>query len=255
LHEAGPRNKEWHAAFAANDQLQSVCSPYLTAAALHGSGILVDVGCGSSSFGEEILQASYGYSELLLLDACQSILAQKEAGGVVELVQADCRCLPLRTQSVTTVLDKGTLDALWSDEDKVCMLEECARVLEPDGLIISVSFSSPARLLLLAKHTPRLGLHAHIHVIGADPARGHEARFVCLLAKEPGQSLPSYTPSLLTQKVLLRLRRTGSLLDEDHDEEISPIKQGCDLEGIASGMEAARARAPVQESGFKLFDD
>lgn len=72
-------------------------------------------------------------------------------------------------------LQQGTLDALWREGDQVAMLHECARLLaRPHGLLISVSFATPRRLSLLARTAPQLGLQWRVHVLGGDPAGGHE---------------------------------------------------------------------------------
>lgn len=73
---------------------------------------------------------------------------------------------------------QGTLDALWSDDDKEAMLRQCARILAPPyGVIASISFATRARLQLLGRLCPQLGLSWRVHVVGSgDPARGHEVK-------------------------------------------------------------------------------
>jgi len=61
---------------------------------------------------------------------------------------------------------------------QVAMLGECARLLAtPSSVLLSVSFASSARIALMARHAPALGLRMRLYVVGGgDPARGHEVR-------------------------------------------------------------------------------
>lgn len=122
-----------------------------------------------------------------------------------------------------------------------------------------VSFSSPARLVLLSEHLQRLGLDAHLHCVGGDPGRGAEARFVCIMMRKGNDRTP-YTPSDLTCVVLGRLCRTGSLVDDDDREAADPYlscREGCtrgaDIVGLVQDMKAARTRAVTQQAP-SLFD-
>lgn len=61
--------------------------------------------------------------------------------------------LPHSNGSVGCIIDKGTLDAMDSDDDKRSMLRECSRVLDKQrGVLLSVSFGSVARLKVCFKH-------------------------------------------------------------------------------------------------------
>ncbi len=90
--------------------------------------------------------------------------------GPLHAYQCVCVCV------CVSGLSQGTIDALWSDEDKVRMLEACARVVaRPHGVIVSVSFASPVRLRLLWTHARRLNLCLRVYITAkGDPARGHE---------------------------------------------------------------------------------
>jgi ubiquinone/menaquinone biosynthesis C-methylase UbiE len=63
------------------------------------------------------------------------------------------------------VLDKGTLDALHTIEERRQMLEECQRILKPNGLLVSIAFSDPKRLLFLDQEAKRLHLKVHTHLV------------------------------------------------------------------------------------------
>lgn len=90
---------------------------------------------------------------------------------------ADCRTLPTGNGAVDVVVDKGTLDALHGDEDKLACMRECQRVLHPRGVLISISFGAARRMAFLQQSAGMLGLELHMHVVGdGDPASGHQAR-------------------------------------------------------------------------------
>jgi ubiquinone/menaquinone biosynthesis C-methylase UbiE len=93
----------------------------------------------------------------------------------VECEVADCRALPSLDGSVCVVVDKGTLDALHGDEDKMMVLRECNRILTKSGVLVSISFGAARRIGFLTKAATVLNMHLHIHVVGdGDPCSGHQ---------------------------------------------------------------------------------
>jgi ubiquinone/menaquinone biosynthesis C-methylase UbiE len=161
-------DREWHITWA---MLAPTLEPYLKAVPrLGGPGIdCVDVGCGMSDFGLELCRA-HRLRTLWLLDASLVSISQLqkrhaavESTSIVARV-ADCRALPCPEHSVRILLDKGTLDAMESDADSHAMLVEMSRVLDPEEVIVSVSFPALKRLALLDATLPALGLMHHTFI-------------------------------------------------------------------------------------------
>ena len=251
---------EWHCSFV---QIEAVLMPYFDSflrTPREGSTVLLDIGCGSSSAGLEMINLLASrpdesrfvtFDEVVLTDISPVMLGVlKErlrtepqtmlpgAGArppALRLVLADCRDLsrvdevlhlaagepaqggaasrpsggdhlanfgvaaeqepPVRaysqvaSDSVTVVLDKGTMDALAGEEDKISMLGECVRVLHPGGLFVSVSFAAVERFQLLQKlcRQERQIEFCDFHVIGGkDPAFGGDVRFLFVARKGSG---------------------------------------------------------------------
>lgn len=176
---------EWHVRHRA---LRSVVMPHLLRAA-EGSGVggphIVDIGCGTSTWGLDVLQDIGG--RLMLVDAVASlieVLRQRYAEDTrIECAVADCRRLgdlDLADGAASIVLDKGTLDALVSAEDQLTTLRGVARLLRrPSGVFISVSFATAARVLLLRRAARELGLQLRIRAVPAEP----EVRLVAVLGE------------------------------------------------------------------------
>lgn len=232
--------REWHCGY---QQLRPMMESYLSHASSANASIL-DIGCGTSLMGLEVFQdPTFNFDRLVLLDASsyaieklKSKLLDLDGSGKVEILQGDCRNVALPSSSIRVILDKGTCDALDDDGDKLAMIKECLRVLEPAGVLASVSFSSVARLNLLRNiegmtmeswvgdggdHKEGDGFKLRVHLIGqGDPARGHECRFLSLISRDFG-TVP-YNPDDLTRKVLTRIKATGSITQDDEPSLSQP---------------------------------
>ena len=137
---------------------------------------------------------------------------------------ADCRSMPVVPDGAASVLvDKGTLDALHGDEDKMAMLRECMRCLSPDGgVIVSVSFPAADRIRLLDEATSAFGIQHRTRVIAdGDPAHGHKAVFVTVLGRDLDDAMRERAGEKgderdeLSEMLLARVRRSGSLLEDE----------------------------------------
>mmetsp|Transcript_58703 Transcript_58703/g.135339 ORF Transcript_58703/g.135339 Transcript_58703/m.135339 type:complete len:199 (-) Transcript_58703:212-808(-) len=142
---------EWHLKL---EVIQELLHPYLDRALSQGGEIL-DIGCGSSTWGVELLRR-WPASTTTLLDCVPELVAelakQYEGDSRVRCVVGDCRQLEVADGSVAVVLDKGTLDALDAKADQDGMLEEAVRVLSktwcvsvgvvPNGTQVAVSAAS-----------------------------------------------------------------------------------------------------------------
>jgi len=109
---------------------------------------------------------------------------------------------------VSLALDKGTLDALDSREEQHDMLVSVARALQPGGVLVSVSFASAGRVLLLRRAAASLGFALSLRVVDAKP----EVRLVAVL----GRGLPAEAPDDggFTAEFLDRLLYSGPLRSE-----------------------------------------
>ena len=156
-----------------------------------GNGLVVDVGCGSSSMGHQMWN-DFHFGHLVLTDIDEGVLrtmrerfgtseASGDGGGgdarrTVRFVACDARDMSdVDTASCAVVVDKGTLDALSGEDHKTAMLRECARICDfaNGGIIVSVSFAAAARVALLRSTSDELGLESFTRVVGdGDPKYG-----------------------------------------------------------------------------------
>ena len=199
-----------------------------------GNGLVVDVGCGSSSMGHQMWN-DFHFGHLVLTDIDEGVLrtmrerfgtseASGDGGGgvkrrTVRCVTCDARDMSgVGTASCAIVVDKGTLDALSGDDHKTAMLRECARICDfaNGGIIVSVSFAAAARVALLRATSDALGLDVVTRVVGdGDPKYGKEAVFVSVLGREVGAVAGSLARCELTETVLARVGRSGSVIEDE----------------------------------------
>ena len=206
-------------------------------------GLVVDVGCGSSSMGHTLWN-DFSFGHLVLTDVDPGILrTMHERFGTdgdgpcdddasskqhhrpprrtVRCEVADARDMPaISTGTAAVVIDKGTLDALSGDNHKLAMLRECARMCDFDngGIILSVSFAAAARVGLLARATARLGLDSNVTAVtrvvaDGDPRYGHAAVFVSVIGKNLADV--ALERCELTETVLGRVARCGSVIEDE----------------------------------------
>ena len=218
------RTREWHCDFA---DCRAFIAPYCARAARE-DGTVLDVGCGGSSFGDE-LRSAFGLERLVLTDidpGIVRILRERHAVGAdgndgkTTCLVADCTSMPaIADGSCDIVVDKGTLDALHGDEDKLKMMRECARVARKNaGVVVSVSFASAARAVLLRRVADELGMDLKLRVIGAgDPKFGHLVHFVAVLGFELERDVPEFSEpdDALTRTVARRVARARSVIEDE----------------------------------------
>ncbi len=124
---------EWHCPFS---KAAHVLDNYLDHLLSKSSKpLFVDVGCGLSSMGVELIQSRLNGGEsngrLLLLDISPDLVEKLQqlhvADPTITCLQCDCRDMKCLTDGCSTVvIDKGTLDALCGEDDKFAMLKVCA---------------------------------------------------------------------------------------------------------------------------------
>ena len=217
-----PAPHEWHSSWA---KISSIAAPYLLRSNIAIKAVadpslsscdrgrtVLDVGCGTSTLGTDLLAHcccgnadAYGFTSLLLLDASTTCVAQLRAAHAddprIACVVGDCRSLPYPDESCHCVLDKGTLDALDAEADQIAMLRECARVLAPGGVIVSVSFGAAHRLELLARVLPALGLAVDVFALESN-AHATATVFLCVMFASAAPPRVPYCPDARTQEQL-----------------------------------------------------
>lgn len=116
---------------------------------------ILDIGCGNSLFALQLTQD--GFPNVLSVDLAYSAIekAQKEYPSL-RWLQQDVRKMDLIPNcSIDLAFDKGTLDALFSEDsspwnpseevlyDIRCALCEIDRILRPDGTFVCISLGQP----------------------------------------------------------------------------------------------------------------
>ena len=187
---------------------------------------MLDVGCGGS-FGDE-LRSAFGLERLVLTDidpGIVRILRERHAarrrddgkGAKTTCLVADCTSMPaIADDSVDVVVDKGTLDALHGEEDKLKMMRECARVVKKNaGVVVSVSFASAARVEFLRRVADALRMDLKLAVIGGgDPKFGNLVHFVSVLGFHLKRDVPEFSqPDELTR--VARAARARSVIEDE----------------------------------------
>ncbi|KAL6848847.1 hypothetical protein ACP4OV_021430 [Aristida adscensionis] len=132
---------------------------HLLAPLLSPSLSVLEVGCGNSRLGEELLREGVA-SGVTCVDlspvAVQRMrdrLARQGTKGV-EVVVADVLDLPFEQDSFDPVIEKNHVDVLFVDSDPwnpnpttvdnvMKMLEDIHRVLKPEGVFVSITFGQP----------------------------------------------------------------------------------------------------------------
>eukprot|EP00928_Gymnodinium_smaydae_P009365 TRINITY_DN13497_c0_g2_i1.p1 TRINITY_DN13497_c0_g2~~TRINITY_DN13497_c0_g2_i1.p1 ORF type:complete len:483 (+),score=84.75 TRINITY_DN13497_c0_g2_i1:51-1451(+) len=181
-----PALHEWHVSY---ESLRSFFLPQLEGLRANSTANetlrIMDVGCGTSELGFKVREDLAG-SELMLVDVEPLVSALRqhhEADKSVHVVEDDCRFLKsVADASVDVALDKGTLDALPGEDDKVSCFRAMVRTLRPtNGLLLSVSFFTATRVLFMQRQAAELGLGLRFRVIRAEK----ELRLVTLLRSSP----------------------------------------------------------------------
>ena len=238
---ATARTREWHCEY---HDVQGFIARFCESAS-HPEGTVLDVGCGGSCFGERVL-GDFGLGHLFLTDIDPGIVEILKARYETALHEGapksvtcevmDCTDMKsIASNSCAVVLDKGTLDALHGEKDKMRMLLECGRVLAASGVFVSVSFASAKRVPVLMEAAKRMRLQLRIKVLGqGDPRFGHTVYFVAVLGKDLGTAgtgtgcwgtgsgmdfdnddLAYASEDELTQTVLTRVHRASSVIEYD----------------------------------------
>lgn len=155
----------WEARYATSDaddfdwlgvsfpQLSPVVSFALSAHPMPTSARVLVLGCGNSSFSQQLYQA--GVSNILNIDIAQAVISKMSlklstSCPAMQWAVMDATNITLPDHSVDLIFDKTMLDCLFCSEDKTHpqkMLFHCKRILSPSGSYICVSFSNESDVM------------------------------------------------------------------------------------------------------------
>ncbi|KAM6963220.1 eEF1A lysine and N-terminal methyltransferase [Aplochiton taeniatus] len=132
------------------------------------------VGCGNSELSEQLYDV--GYKHLTNIDISETVvnnMNQRNAERRPELTfqQMDATQTPYEDGSYQATLDKGTLDAMASEEGGALargMLTEVGRVLAIGGRYVCVTLAQESVIRLAVEHFVQLGWAVRLHCLG-DP--------------------------------------------------------------------------------------
>lgn len=123
------------------------------------SNSILVLGCGNSSLTQELYED--GYKDLTSIDLSPVVIKNMQATAAavsqcdIKWQVADMLDLPFADHTFDVVIEKGTMDVLFVDNDQPFdaraevkkrvfqMLHETHRVLKSDGLFVSVTFAQP----------------------------------------------------------------------------------------------------------------
>ncbi|XP_072295356.1 eEF1A lysine and N-terminal methyltransferase isoform X1 [Eucyclogobius newberryi] len=132
------------------------------------------VGCGNSELSEQMYDV--GYKHLINIDISETVvnhMNQRNAERRPDLSfqQIDATKTPFEDGSFQAILDKGTLDAMASEEEGALassMLTEMSRVLSVGGRYVCITLAQESVIKLAVEHFVSLGWAARLHCLQND---------------------------------------------------------------------------------------
>ncbi|XP_022048358.1 eEF1A lysine and N-terminal methyltransferase [Acanthochromis polyacanthus] len=129
------------------------------------------VGCGNSELSEQLYDV--GYKHLTNIDISETVVThmnQRNADRRPGLAfhQVDATQTPYEDASYQAALDKGTLDAMASEEEGALarnMLTEVGRVLKVGGRYVCVTLAQESVIKLAVDHFVQLGWAVRLHCL------------------------------------------------------------------------------------------
>ncbi|XP_010870295.2 eEF1A lysine and N-terminal methyltransferase [Esox lucius] len=155
------------------------------------------VGCGNSELSEQLFDV--GYRNLTNIDISETVINhmnQKNAKQRPDLTfqTVDATQMPYEDGSFQAALDKGTLDAMASQEEGALagrMLMEVGRVLGVGGRYVCVTLAQESVIKLAVEHFVQVGWAVRLHCLG-DPESHEDSSFalpvfvlVCTKFRQP----------------------------------------------------------------------
>lgn len=131
-------------------------------------------GCGNSKLSEDLYDV--GYHSLVNIDISEVVIKQMSARNnakrpEMQFMKMDLLDMKFDSESFQVVLDKGTLDAIFTSDDKKIaenvekMLGEITRVLKVGGRYICISLAQEHILNMLLEYFPNLSWFIRVHTV------------------------------------------------------------------------------------------
>jgi len=219
---------------------------------------VLQIGCGNSTLAADLYDV--GYMQITSIDVSDVVIRQmkeqnKERPGLVfEKMDATAMCYPENTFKV--VLDKGTLDALFTDDSPEVaskiekMFSEIERVLKLGGRYMCVSLLQPHIISHVSRWFASAGWPVRvIRCTEADTCKQPQDRIfpvfviVCTKFKKMAQMSPVLELSLSTDGQLMRLQQVDSLIDS---------VRGCQQFAALRARLAKGADSTIEEACLQL---
>ncbi|XP_029002607.1 eEF1A lysine and N-terminal methyltransferase [Betta splendens] len=129
------------------------------------------VGCGNSELSEQLYDV--GYKHLTNIDISETVVTHMNQRNVerrpgLTFQQMDATKTPFEDASYQAALDKGTLDAMASEEEGALarnMLAEVGRVLSVGGRYVCVTLAQESVIKLAVEHFVQLGWAVRLHCL------------------------------------------------------------------------------------------
>ncbi|XP_030582494.1 eEF1A lysine and N-terminal methyltransferase [Archocentrus centrarchus] len=139
------------------------------------------VGCGNSELSEQLYDV--GYKHLTNIDISETVVnhmnqrnAERRPG--LTFYQVDATKTPYEDASYQAALDKGTLDAMASEEEGALarnMLTEVGRVLSVGGRYVCVTLAQESVIKLAVEHFVQLGWAVRLHCLQEESKREEDS--------------------------------------------------------------------------------
>ncbi|XP_043820370.1 eEF1A lysine and N-terminal methyltransferase [Dromiciops gliroides] len=183
--QRGKRAFEWYGSYL---DLCGVLHKYIKAK----DKVLV-VGCGNSELSEQLYDV--GYQDIVNIDISEVVIKQMKERNAsrrsqMSFLQMDMTKMEFPDASFQVVLDKGTLDAVLTDEEEKTlekvdrMLAEVGRVLQVGGRYLCISLAQAHILKKVVGHFSREGWMVRVHQVTSSQNQSSET--------EPQFSLPVF---------------------------------------------------------------
>ncbi|XP_047560683.1 eEF1A lysine and N-terminal methyltransferase isoform X2 [Lutra lutra] len=151
------------------------------------------IGCGNSELSEQLYDV--GYLDIVNIDISEVVIKQMKERNAsrrpqMSFLKMDMTQMEFPDASFQVVLDKGTLDAVLTDEEEKTlhqvdrMLAEVGRVLQVGGRYLCISLAQAHILKKAVGHFSREGWMVRVHQVASSQDRVLEA--------EPRFSLPVF---------------------------------------------------------------
>uniref|UniRef100_H3CAD5 eEF1A lysine and N-terminal methyltransferase n=1 Tax=Tetraodon nigroviridis TaxID=99883 RepID=H3CAD5_TETNG len=139
------------------------------------------VGCGNSELSEQLYDV--GYKLLTNIDISETVITHmnqrnSERRPGLNFQQVDATRTPYEDASFQAALDKGTLDAMASEEEGALakkMLTEVGRVLSVGGRYVCITLAQESVIQLAVEHFVQLGWAVRLHCLLEENGTGEDS--------------------------------------------------------------------------------